>query len=377
MITLCVAILAVFTTTAASNHASFDEWLRSHQLTGRWNTAELEQRKAIFLANVNKIVDHNANPDRRYSMGLNKFSASTPSELKAMNGAVPEMITNHQSTKLRKSSIALKDVSDLPKSIDWRERGVVSPVKNQGHCGSCWAFSTTESLESHVAIETGVLFSMSPQQIASCTQNPDECGGTGGCSGGMPQVAFDNVANYEHGITEEFQYPYNSYFGKDFECSDLTNSTETPTAVATIEGYVQVTPNNYQELMNVVAFAGPVSIVLDASTFHSYEKGIFDGCDPNAIELDHAVQLVGYGEEDDGTKYWLVRNSWSPSWGEGGYIRILRRDNDDSNCDFTSNGGRCKGEPLKANACGTCGIMYSPSYPTGGKLYDGDHPIDP
>ena len=149
---------------------------------------------------------------------------------------------------------------------------------------------------------------------------------------------------------------------------------DTPTPVAEIEGYVQVTPNNYTELMNAVAQVGPISIVLDASTFSTYESGIFDGCDPDNIELDHAVQLVGYGENENGEKYWIVRNSWSPAWGKNGYIHVKRTDNDDNVCDNTMNAGRCKGDPFKTEACGTCGIMYSPSYPVGAKLFEWDKP---
>ena len=267
---------------------------------------------------------------------------------------------------------AMKRMEDLPTELDWRTKGVVTPVKDQGHCGSCWAFSTTETLESHVAISTGLLFSLSPQQIASCTDNVNECGGVGGCMGGMPQVAFDSIANSQGGISQEFSYAYNSYYGEDYTCTDLAADSSTPTPVAEIDGYVQVDPNNQTAIMNALQ-VGPVSIVLDASTWSSYEGGVFDGCDPDAIELDHAVQLVGYGDSAEG-KYWLVRNSWSPAWGEGGYIRLKRSDGDDAQCDTTMNGGRCKGEPLRAQACGTCGIYYSPSYPTGATLWDGEMP---
>lgn len=366
-----IAMLAV-----ANAMPSFEEWAKKHQKPWKVGSPEFAQRKAIFLQRVEEIVAHNADATKTWKKGLNKFSASTPEEMKSLTAAVPEMLGAHspRNIKAAPSSLVLKNIEDLPQSVDWRDAGVITPVKDQGHCGSCWAFSTTETLEAHVAISTGLLFSLSPQQVASCTDNVDQCGGVGGCSGGMPQVAFDSIANAQQGITQEFEYAYNSYYGEDFECKALTNTTNTPTAVAQIEGYVQVTPNNYKELMNTVAQVGPVSIVLDASTWSSYESGIFDGCDYDNIELDHAVQLVGYGECEVHGKYWIVRNSWSPAWGEGGYIKIKRSDDDDSKCDNTMNGGRCKGEPLKADACGTCGIMYSPSYPVGATLYDADQP---
>lgn len=363
-----LAMLAV-----ASAIPSFEDWVKQHQKPWKVGTAEFNERKAIFLERVKEVVAHNADQTKTWKKGINKFSASTPEEMTSLTAAVPEMMGAHSPKTVKASTLVLKDIGDLPESVDWRESNVITPVKDQGHCGSCWAFSTTATLEAHVAISTGLLFSLSPQQIASCTDNVEQCGGVGGCSGGMPQVAFDSIANAQQGITQEFQYAYNSYYGEDEACRVLDNSTKTPTAVAQIDGYVQVTPNNYAELMNTVAQVGPVSIVLDASTWSSYESGVFDGCDYDNIELDHAVQLVGYGEEN-GSKYWLVRNSWSPAWGEGGYIKIKRSDDDDAKCDHTMNGGRCKGEPLKADACGTCGIMYSPSYPTGATLYAVDGP---
>jgi cathepsin L len=358
----------------ASAIPSFEEWIKQHQKPWRAGSPEFLERKSLFLERVKEVIAHNANPKKTYTKGINKFSASTVGEMKSLTGAVPELMGAHSPKNSKTSNIQMKNVEELPESVDWRDQGVLTPVKDQGHCGSCWAFSTTETLEAHVAINTGLLFSLSPQQVASCVDNVNQCGGIGGCSGGMPQVAFDSIANAQQGITQEFEYAYNSYFGEDFECKTMDNKSNTPTAVAEIDGYVQVTPNNYTELMNTIAQVGPVSIVLDASTWSSYEGGVFDGCDYDNIELDHAVQLVGYGECPEHGKYWLVRNSWSPAWGEGGYIKIKRSDNDDEKCDHTMNGGRCKGEPLKADACGTCGIMYSPSYPSGAKLYEVEKP---
>ena len=309
---LAFATLTTVSSSYVSSDPPFADWVRQHQKNWKVDSAEWEMRKEIFVERVMEIKEHNANPKKTYTMGINKFTASTKAEMKALTGAVPEMTQHHSPKQIRKQDITMKAVSELPDSVDWREAGVMSPVKDQGHCGSCWAFSATETLESHVALSTGILFSLSPQQIASCTDNVDKCGGTGGCSGGMPQVAFDSIANAQHGITTEFEYAYNSYYGEDLACKSLSGESDTPTAVAEVNGYVQVAPNNYTELMNAVAQVGPVAIVLDASTFRSYEGGIFDGCDYDNIELDHAVQLVGYGECSEHGPYWLVRNSWGP-----------------------------------------------------------------
>jgi cathepsin L len=191
--------------------------------------------------------------------------------------------------------------------------------------GSCWAFATAAVLESQVALKSGLLFDFSPQQIAMCSPNPDNCGGSGGCYGATSEIAFDYLV--ESGIMEEYVMGYNAYFGDNAACG----VTSEMIPKATITGFTHLPTNNYTALMNSVAQVGPISISVDADTFHSYESGIFDGCNQEQPNINHAVTLVGYGEEQ-GEKYWLVRNSWSASFGEAGYIRVKRTDDDDEVC---------------------------------------------
>jgi len=132
-----------------------------------------------------------------------------------------------------------------------------------------------------------------------------------------------------------------------------------------ITGFVRLGENNYLDLMNAVATVGPIAISVDASNWHAYDSGIFDGCNQSNPDIDHVTVLVGYGEEN-GQKFWLVRNSWSASWGEAGYIRIKRDSNDESNCGVDTNpqdGSGCTGGPATVVACGTCGILYDSAYP--------------
>lgn len=140
-----------------------------------------------------------------------------------------------------------------------------------------------------------------------CAPNPDACGGTGGCEGATAEIAFDYVAGA--GILEEYQLGYQAYQGQDSACG-VTDST---IPVAHISGFVQLPENNYTALMNAIAQIGPMAISVDASEWHNYESGIFSGCNQESPDINHAVVLVGYGEEN-GQKYWTVRNSWSPSW---------------------------------------------------------------
>jgi len=257
-------------------------------------------------------------------------------------------------------------VSDLPTSVDWRSKGVVTPVKNQGGCGSCWAFASTETIEAYAALSvnppTQVI--LSPQQLVSCAPNPQHCGGTGGCEGSIAELAFDYVAKVG-GMTTERAYPYT---GRDTPCA--YNNKTTPPAV-TLTGHVKLPENDYASLMNAIATVGPIAVNVEADTWFSYSRGIFpaSGCHLDNTDIDHVVQLVGYGT-DAGQDYWIVRNSWGPGWGEAGYIR-LERTSDGKPCspDKTpADGTACEPYPSQVTVCGTCGVLYDASYPVGVKL---------
>lgn len=326
-------------------------------------------RKALFEDQVAKVKYHNAG-QHSYKIGLNKFSVMTAEEKRAMLGHNKSVRQAHAQVGSKHelpSDFVKKDVKDLPTHVDWRETpNVVSAVKDQGHCGSCWAFSATETLESHIAIATGLLYDLSPQQIAMCTPNPESCGGTGGCQGATTELGFEYIA--DTGVVEEYQIGYSAYQGNDSECA--FNRRLTP-PVATIEGYTKLAENNYEDLMNAVAQVGPVAIVVDASEWHNYAGGIFNGCNQENPDLNHGVVLVGYGEESTGEKYWLIRNSWSPSYGEYGYIRVARSDLDNELCglDITPlDGTACNGDTTPVKVCGTCGVLYDSSYPIGAAL---------
>ena len=206
---------------------------------------------------------------------------------------------------------------------------------------------------------------MIPLVQAMCAPNPDSCGGTGGCYGSTAELAFDYVANSK-GMFEEYQYGYTSYSGQNAACL-----TPAANPVATIDGYVQLPQNDYSSLMNAVAEIGPIAISVDASSWGAYESGIFNGCNQVNPDIDHAVVLVGYGVEM-GQNYWTVRNSWSPAWGEKGYIRLSRDANEDELCGIDtdpSDGIACAGETEPLKVCGTCGIIFDSAYPTGAKAF--------
>jgi len=246
-------------------------------------------------------------------------------------------------------------LKNLPESVDWREKGVLNPVKNQGGCGSCWAFAANAVLESHIAIQTGKLFDFAEQQLVSCVENPRHCGGAGGCKGATQPLAFDHALN---GITQTKHYPYTA---RDDKCDSKKFKH-----VAKFGSTVQLTTNDYNHLLQTVATVGPVTISVDASNWSFYKSGIMNDCGP---EINHAVVVVGYGPG-----YWIVRNSWGESWGEKGHIRLFREpDATTVQCEMDTNpasGSACDGETEPIKVCGTCGMYSDSSHVTDGELIE-------
>jgi cathepsin L len=334
---------------------SFDSFIKTHSLY--INPSEYTQLAKVYYSEVDRINESN---------GKNPW-VEEPGPLTLTNN---KFGYNKKIARVHKPSFHKNwnwdEFADelLPTHVDWRNYPVMSPVKDQGRCGSCWAFASTAVIETHVAIASGKLFDLSPQQIAACAPNPDHCGGSGNCAGATAELAFEYVAS-SAGILEEFQYPYVSYYGIESNCAIPTQSGSTPKAK--ISGYVKLPENNAHALMYAVATKGPIAVSVDASTWSSYKSGIFNGCNQSNPDINHAVVLVGYGE-DSGQKYWLVRNSWSASWGESGYIRLARFDNEDEICgtDITpQDGTACDGQTQPVKVCGTCGILYDSAYPIG------------
>ena len=211
---------------------------------------------------------------------------------------------------------------NLPVEVDWREKGVVTEVKSQGYCGSCWTFSTTGALEAHHAIQFGMWRTslLSEQQLIDCAQAFDNKG----CSGGLPSHAFEYV-RYAKGLSEEFSYPY---AGKDATCRYAPGINSTIVG-ATVYKSFNVTEGDEDSIMAIVATKGPVSIAFQvASDFRLYHSGVYSStqCKNGTQDVNHAVLVVGYGTEQ-GVPYWLIKNSWGPKWGEEGYFKMERGKN--------------------------------------------------
>jgi len=201
-------------------------------------------------------------------------------------------------------------------SVDWRTKGVVTPVKDQGGCGSCWAFSTTGTLEGIHALATGKLVSLSEQNLVDCTKQQ----GNFGCGGGWPFDSYEYIIRFSQGLDTEASYPY---AGIDQNCNYNTSSVG-----ATATAFAVLTPDDESGLQDAVANVGPVSVCIDANgNFMDYAGGVYDDstCESNFDVIDHCVLAVGYDTDSASSKdYWIVKNSWGTTWGESGYIKMVR-----------------------------------------------------
>jgi len=326
------------------------------------NSAERETRFQIFKTNLEQIQKHNLE-GRTWTEKVSRYADLTAEEFRTniLNGYVntykPTLPENPNKVKV--------DTTQLPAAVDWRDLGAITAVKDQGSCGSCWAFAAVEMLESYAFIESGELIELSAQQLTSCTPNSLECGGTGGCAGSIPQLSFGYTQLF--GIVTEAEMPYVS--GDFGQTGDCEWDAETMDASVFTRGYEILPRNDLDAVMNHVATVGPLSVAVDASRWSFYGGGVFDGCDTEVnVVINHAVQLVGYGTDDTtGENFWLIRNSWGAGWGEDGYIKLMRNDVAQCGTDSTPlSGTACVNDDQTTQfVCGTCAVLFDTSYPIG------------
>jgi cathepsin H len=306
---LVLIVISACLVCAQADRTEFQAYLQRYNKI--YSAEEESVRFAIYEENVRTINTINSE-NRGWTAGINMFTDMSWEEFRDSHLFDPQecsaTVGNH-----KMSNIVTKEADPTK---DWRDAGVVTPVKNQGNCGSCWTFSTTGALESAHAIKTGDLLSLSEQQLVDCADAFEN----DGCNGGLPSHAF-NYIHYNGGIQGEDTYPYTA---KDGRC--VYDSTK---VIATVQSEVNITEGKENELFDAVTNVGPVAIAFQvASDFSHYTSGVYISsiCKSGAMDVNHAVLAVGYGTDDD-TQYWTVKNSWGASWGEAGYFRILRNKN--------------------------------------------------
>jgi len=315
LLLLAVVVLAVFVAVEAKDSLGekdyqnfFSAFVKKYNK--KYTHDEFFPRYNIFKANYNKIRHHNQKKST-YSMAINEFADMTFTEFHSKMTGYKRV----DNGVLRSKNGPHKSVTAPAPAIDWRTKGAVTPVKNQQQCGSCWAFSTTGSTEGAHQIKTGNLVSLSEQQLVDCSQAQ----GNQGCNGGLMDQGFQYIIT-NGGITTEAAYPYTA--------ADGTCNTNV-TSAATLSSFVDVTVGSETALLAAVNI-GPVSVAIEADQecFQFYSGGILS--DPSCgMQLDHGVLAVGYGTDaSTQTPFWIVKNSWGATWGESGYVRLIRNTNE-------------------------------------------------
>jgi C1A family cysteine protease len=321
-------LFIVAASTTQASFYTFDEWTREFRITFR----DVKHQVSVYekwLMNDKYITQINS-LNLTYALGHNHFSGMDSDDFRGYLGysAPVESVGD---------SLVVDSANSL-ESVDWVKRGAVTPVKDQGQCGSCWSFSTTGALEGAYFVAYGKLESFSEQQLVDCDTLRNG-GRDHGCNGGLMDNAFSWIEK-NGGLCIESEYPYVSGVTKTAGTCQTSCSVYSGSA---IKKFVDVSPSSDDAMMNALS-KQPVSIAIqaDQKDFQLYKSGVFTGA--CGVNLDHGVLAVGYGSLD-GVDYYKVKNSWSVSWGQQGYI-LLGRGAEYNNGD------------------GQCGMLLSGSYPT-------------
>lgn len=320
------ALALLIVSASASLETQFAEWMKKY---GKTYETEVEQANRFEVFKQTVIYVAKRREEGAKSLGITKFADMTAKEFKARYLNYIPVRGDEDVSNVTVVTPGRGRFSSTPESIDWRDHGAVTDVKDQGYCGSCWAFSTVEQIESQWALAGNTLTEFSPQQVVSCDTTD------AGCNGGDTITGFEYVES-AGGLATEADYPYTSTSGRTGSCKSFTVSG------GNIDGYSYATDactsrkcNDQDEdtLIDNVGTTAPASICVDASEWSAYTGGVFDGsCKSGYYNLDHCVQLIGYsgysGDASDSPDgYYIVRNSWADDWGEDGMIYLAMGSN--------------------------------------------------
>ena len=308
---LALAITASVCTELRGNQdqifKAFNEFIVKYEKTYN-SQAEFNARLAIFTKNFNRLHNYKGTRKSTHSVGVTKFFDMSPQEFK---NTYLNLKTSVLSQVLSEATVVNVEKEPLQASVDWRTKGAVYAVKDQGQCGSCWAFSTAANIEGQNFIKHKTLIPLAEQQLVDCDHNGDQ-----GCNGGLMENAFAYLKS-AGGIMGQADYKYTAREGT---CRFKKTSVK-----VVVTGFVKPSSDDETALATFLGKTGPLAVALNAEPLQYYDGGIFNPdeseCDPQGI--DHAVTMVGYGSEN-GQDFWIVKNSWGASWGEQGYFRIAR-----------------------------------------------------
>jgi len=304
---LCSVTLAL---TEVEFQRSFTTWMHQHGKI--YDASEFQTRYVAFKTNADFVASWDAT-SKGFEVELNTFADLTIAEFSSIYLGTKFEAKQAPSIELSNSAAPAAD------SVDWRTKGYVTAVKDQGQCGSCWSFSATGSTEGQWFHKSGTLTSLSEQELMDCSTSY----GNKGCDGGLMDNAFKYIM--KSGLVSEASYPYTAKNGK---CSATGK-----TVVAHLTGYKDVTKSSETALTAAITSIGPVSVAIDAShsSFQLYKSGVYYEAKCSSSALDHGVLAVGFGSTTSpAADYYIVKNSWGTVWGMSGYINMSRNKN--NNC---------------------------------------------
>jgi len=303
-LTLVVVLLGLaFAFSEVEYQSAFTFWMQQNQRS--YHHEEFLSRYNIFKSNMDFVESHNA-ANKSFAVAMNKFGDLSAEEFGRFFLGTRVSV----STAVRQVSAPGAN----PAQWDWRTKGAVTAIKNQGQCGSCWSFSTTGSTEGCHFLTTKKLVSLSEQNLMDCSTSQ----GNQGCDGGLMTQAMDYIISNK-GIDTESSYPYTA--------QDGTCHYKAANSGATLKSYINVNQGDENDLQDKV-YLGPTSVAIDAShsSFQFYSSGVYNEPDCSSTQLDHGVLAIGWGTAS-GSDYWLVKNSWGTDWGLQGYIWMTRNGN--------------------------------------------------
>lgn len=362
-----------FDASFGSEAYTFEEFARAFGRAYQAGSDEHVRRAHTFRDSMLQIHAKNSRSPRSWTAGVHPFMDWTGAERAQLHGykpsgarrvAKPTMLAVLQARAVASSRHRI--YGGAGDSFE----NEAPPVRSQGACGSCWALASVEAVEARLLKRGRV--QLSPQALLDCVQNPMHCGGRGGCDGATPQLAFEFMR--DSGLPLEANFPYSQDAAGKCPIKPYPSSW----ARATLTGWRSLPSNLAQPLMEALVEDGPVVVSVYAHDWYSYRSGIFDDCPKDSVP-SHSVLATGYGVLDmsSGThssllKYWLLQNSWGSAWGERGYMRLIRHDDEDGWCGIDSQpqmGSACDDDPHQnVTVCGSCGILYDAVIPQVGGL---------